>query len=72
MVKQISGNEIYLLIKYIKNVLWRVAKHLSYIQDAWCLKVKEQPVILLNMNVYFNQRLKLLHHPPTSWESTKN
>jgi len=27
------------LIKYIKSVLWRVAKRLSYIQDARCLKV---------------------------------
>ena len=27
-------------IKYIKNVLWRVAKRLSYIDDARCLKVK--------------------------------
>jgi len=34
-----SDNEIYLLIKYIKSVLWRVAKRLSYI-DAGCLKVK--------------------------------
>jgi len=24
---------------YIKSVLWRVAKRLSYIQDARCLKV---------------------------------
>ena len=39
-VKQISDNEIYLLIKYIKSVLWRVAKHLSYIENARCLKVK--------------------------------
>ena len=39
-VKQISNNEIYLLIKYIKIVLWRVAKRLSYIQDARCLKFK--------------------------------
>ena len=39
MVKQISDNEIYLLIKYIKSVLWRVAKRLSYKQDARCLKV---------------------------------
>ena len=38
-VKQISDNEIYLLNKYIKSVLWRVAKRLSYIQDARCLKV---------------------------------
>ena len=34
-VKQITDNEIYLLIKY----LWRVAKRLSYIEDARCLKV---------------------------------
>ena len=40
MVKQISDNEIYLLIKYIKSVLWRVAKCLSYIEEAPCLKVK--------------------------------
>ena len=33
-------NEIYLLIKYTKSVLWRVAKHLSYIEDALCLNVK--------------------------------
>jgi len=39
-VKQISDNEIYLLIKYIKSVLWRVAKRLSYIEDARCLKIK--------------------------------
>ena len=37
----ISDNEIYLLIKYIKSVLWRVAKLLSYIEDARCLKVKQ-------------------------------
>jgi hypothetical protein len=40
-VKQISDNEIYLLIKYIKSVLWRIAKRLSYIEEARCLKVKE-------------------------------
>ena len=39
-VKQISDNKIYLLIKYTKSVLWRVAKRLSYIEDARCLKVK--------------------------------
>jgi len=39
-VKQISVNEIYLLIKYIKSVLWRTAKCLSYIEEARCLKVK--------------------------------
>jgi len=36
---QISDNEIYFFIKYIKSVLWRVAKNLSYIEDAQCLKV---------------------------------
>ena len=30
---------MYLLIKYIKSILWRVAKRLSYIEDARCLKV---------------------------------
>ena len=35
----ITDNEIYLLIKYIKSVLWRVAKRLSYTEDARCLKV---------------------------------
>ena len=39
MVKQISDNEIYLLIKYIKSVLWRAVKRLSYIEEARCLKV---------------------------------
>jgi len=29
-----------LLIKYIKGVLWRVAKRLYYIEDGRCLKVK--------------------------------
>jgi hypothetical protein len=42
-------NEIYLLIKYIKSVLWGVEKRLSFIEDAWCLKV--------NMN-------KKKHWPP--------
>ena len=28
-VKQISDNEIYLIIKYIKSILWRVSKRLS-------------------------------------------
>jgi len=33
-------NEIYLLIKYIKSVLWRGTKSVSYIEDALYLKVK--------------------------------
>jgi hypothetical protein len=27
--------------KYIKSVLWRVGKRLSYIEDARCLKVND-------------------------------
>ena len=45
-VKQISDNKIYLLIKYMKSVLWRVAKRLSYIEDAWCLKVNLSRVVV--------------------------
>ena len=41
-VKHISYNEIYLLIKYIKSVFWRVAKRLSHIEDARCLKIKNR------------------------------
>jgi len=33
------------LIKYIKSVLWRVAKCLSYIEEARCLKVKKTIVV---------------------------
>ena len=40
MVKQISDNELYLLIEYINSVFWRVAKCLSYIEQTRCLKVK--------------------------------
>ena len=45
--KQISDNEIYLLIKYIKRVLWRVVKCLPYIEDARCLKVKSMHATFL-------------------------
>jgi len=34
-----SDNEIYLLITYIKSVLWRAEKSLSYIEDARCLRL---------------------------------
>ena len=54
-VKQISDNEIYLLIKYIKSVLWRVAKHLSYVEDARCLKVNRHVFYYaLGRNVLYN------------------
>jgi len=35
-----SDNEIYLLIKYLQSVIWRVAKRLSYTEEERCLKVK--------------------------------
>jgi len=38
-----------MLIKYIKSVLWRVAKRLSYIEDARCLKVKGDTVTETNL-----------------------
>ena len=37
--------KIYLLIKYIKSVLWRVAKYLSYTEEARCLKIKPDNAI---------------------------
>ena len=39
-IKQMSDNDIYFLIEYIKSLLWRVVKCLSYIRDARWLKVK--------------------------------
>jgi len=52
-VKQISDNEIYLLIKYIKSVLWRVAKRLSHIEDARCLKVNYKCSVSLRLLMLF-------------------
>ena len=59
-VKQISDNEIYLLIKYIKSVLWRVAKCLSYIEEARCLKV--------NMSVRLYENLIWIATPMYSYD----
>jgi len=43
--------KIYIfLIKYIKSVLWRVAKRLSYMQDARCLKVNVTVIIIMIIN----------------------
>jgi len=50
-----SDNEIYLLIKYIKSVLWRIAKRLSYIEDARCLRVKHAFIYLITK--YFSLML---------------
>ena len=40
-----TDNEIYLLIKYIKSILWRVSKRLSYIEEARCLKANKRMLI---------------------------
>jgi len=52
MVKQVSDNEIYLLIKYIKSVLWRVVKRLSSVEDAQCLKVN----VIIKSSTGFEQQ----------------
>ena len=49
-VKHISDNEIYFLIKYIKSLLWRAAKCLSYIEEARCLKVN-----IYSIQLYFTK-----------------
>ena len=46
-----TDNEMYLLIKYIKSVLWREAKRLSYIEDAGCLKVNVIPPMHLYLSI---------------------
>jgi len=50
------------LIKYIKSVLWRVAKCLSYIEEAWCLRliIKKVVFILLVKWRYMHSVVKLL------------
>ena len=52
-----SDNEIYLLIKYIQSVLWRVAKRLSYIEEARCLKVNKILVFVVD-----NKCLNFIRH----------
>ena len=53
-VKQMSDNEIYFLIKCIKSVLWRVAKRLSNIEGARCLKVNKLGIkIRMNLEMSF-------------------
>jgi hypothetical protein len=41
MAREKKKKNIYLLTKYIKSVLCGVAVRLSYILDAWCIKVKK-------------------------------
>jgi len=43
-----------LLIKYIKSVLWRVAKRLSYIEEARCLKVNRKYSAFYSLSKVFS------------------
>jgi len=52
-----------LLIKYIKSVLWRVAKCLSYIEEARCLKVNLLKPTCYLMHHHFN--IQQLYAVPT-------
>jgi len=74
MVKQVSDNEIHLLIKYMKSVLWRVVKCLSYIEEVRCLKVKAFTVnkcikILLGDQEHQNQITNNALTPSTTTET---
>ena len=42
-----------MLIKYIKSFLWRVAKRLSYTEEARCLKVKGEASEILYLEHRF-------------------
>ena len=68
MLKQMSDNEIYLLVKYIKSVLWRVAKRLSYMEDARCLKVKYSRIDILYHHEY--KCHTLIHRTLLQYEDT--
>ena len=41
--------------KYIKSVLWGVAIRLSYVQDAWCLRVN---IVLCQKHFLFLEELR--------------
>jgi len=53
MNNYINPLALEILIKYIKSILWRVAKRLSYIEDAQCLKVKAVSFHLSSL-LFFN------------------
>jgi len=50
-----------LLIKYIKSIFWRVAKRLSYIEDARCLEFNSGNVTrqscVKSQEVRFNKKV---------------
>jgi len=46
-----------LLIKYVKSVLWRATKRLSYIEDARCLKVKYTNIHVHRIGTLFSNEV---------------
>ena len=60
-----------MLIKYIKSVLWRVAKCLSYIEEVRCLKVKLQKPEMYKMSV-INMGTKVYNKLPTYLKGIDN
>ena len=48
---------MYLLIKHIKSILWRVVKRLSYIEDARCVKVNIRSIRYDTMHSSGNEHL---------------
>ena len=48
------------MIKYIESVLWRVAKRLSYIEDARCIKVKSNRQVIRFIRLRFWKGLKIV------------
>ena len=57
---------LWLHVKYIKSVLWRVAKRLSYIEEVRCLKVIKQKVYEFDVHVTTVHRVKFLIIKPTA------
>jgi len=55
-----------LFIKYIKSVLWRVAKRLFYTEEARCLKVNMRPIGCPETSV-MNYHYTLRNTPEERW-----
>ena len=56
---------MYLLIKYIKSVLWRVAQFLSYIGEALCLKVNVVSLPGIEPQFLYSSPVSLVNTLPT-------
>jgi len=63
MSRSYLNHLVYLLIKYIKSGVRRVAKLLFYTEDARCLKVKGLSV--LSLDALRSENLKVSFKKPT-------